>query len=508
MTGNDATGFRSAVGRKPRILLLHPYNPLEGYHYAVPQVALGYLSAALKRHGFDDVHVKDAQLYRWDLPQVSEYLQRLRPDVVGIRVWSHQLPVAQGYIDEIRRLSPSTVIVVGGPHVSTVPGALDRLRGVDYGVAGEAEDGLPLLLRHLSGEAVDLDQAPGLIRFAPDGTVRKNGLSLKNDLNEYAVDWDILELDQYHRLNERTTAYDHGDKKNAFIFVTRGCPYPCTYCAAGITNGKQIRSVSAGRALDDVEYLYDKYGVRHFNIMDDNFTFYKEVVMEFCEEFEKRRSRLPDVTFHNPNGVRVDRLDDEMLAAMAACGWKWLHIGIESASEATLQRMRKRLKLDVCRENIAKIRRHGMKCWGFFILGFKDETLKDMRETIDFAVGSELTAATFSLFSPIPGTAVYDELLREGRIEDDYIMTGYMSTKTRVYASGVDADDLHRLQRQALMRFYARPDRAFHLLRDMNFKVFANRFDTIFLEPARRRLRALLPFAPAASASRNAAGDH
>jgi anaerobic magnesium-protoporphyrin IX monomethyl ester cyclase len=142
------------------------------------------------------------------------------------------------------------------------------------------------------------------------------------DLDRFDVDWDALSLEDYHSLVPRTTAYDKRGSKSAFLFMTRGCPYPCTYCAAGLTNGKKIRSHSPARILDQIEYLYDKYGVRHFNLMDDNFTFYKDTVISFCDEFERRRSRLPGVSFHNPNGVRVDRLDAEMIGRMKKCGWR------------------------------------------------------------------------------------------------------------------------------------------------------------------------------------------
>ena len=121
-----------------------------------------------------------------------------------------------------------------------------------------------------------------------------------------------------------------------------------------------------------------------------------------------------------------------------------------------------------------------MKVWGFFILGFFEETKSDMEETIDFSINSDLTAATFSLFSPIPGTDIYKELLQKGLISSDYLMSGYMSSKTQIYAKNVTADELHKITQKALLRFYSRPDRAYHLLNGMSFETIQNRIKTLF----------------------------
>lgn len=465
-----------------RILLLHPHNFLENYHYAIPQVALGYLCSALKKAGFYDVHIKDALLHKWTVTDVENYVKKLGPQVIGIRVWSHQINVVNQYIQSFKKINPSIKIILGGPHITVDPDFYASNPFVDYSIQGEAEQSLPALLKIISNKSeVGLEEIPGIIYKKRNHfeLVKKPPLR-SNEINDYSVDWESLQLMDYHKLNSRTTAYDNGKKKNAFIFTTRGCPYPCTYCAAGIANGKKIRSQSALKSMDEVQYLYDKYGIHHFNIMDDNFTFYKDHVMEFCEEFLRRKNDMPNISFHNPNGVRVDRLDDEMLNMMAKCGWKWLHIGIESASPKTLLRMKKRLDIKLAKENITKIRSHGMKVWGFFILGFFEETKSDMEETIDFSINSDLTAATFSLFSPIPGTDIYKELLQKGLISSDYLMSGYMSSKTQIYAKNVTADELHKITQKALLRFYSRPDRAYHLLNGMSFETIQNRIKTLF----------------------------
>ncbi|MCO5144387.1 MAG: B12-binding domain-containing radical SAM protein, partial [Oligoflexia bacterium] len=456
-----------------------PFNPLEGYHYPVPQVALGYLSTALKKSGFNDILIKDALLEKMTPEQVESFILNEKPDLIGIRVWSHQLEITLEYIRRIRSILPNVKIVIGGPHPTVAPESLEEnffAKEVDiqFAFAGEAEEGFPKIVRHIFHTPIDLSTVPGLV-WKEQNQIRINPLSKVENLDQFEIDWDALNLPLYHKTVSRTTSYDHQKNKNAFLFMTRGCPYPCTYCAAGITNGKKIRSHSPERILDDIEYLYKKYDVRHFNLMDDNFTFYRETVLGFCDEFEKRRARLPGITFHNPNGVRVDRLDKEMLLRMKACGWQWLHIGLESGSNNTLKKMRKRLDLKMATENISLINETGLKSWGFFMIGFLEETKEDIEETIQWAIKSKLNAATFSIFSPIPGTAVFKEMQSKELIPKNYMMSGYMSPKQMVFAKDLNAADLQKYQRNALIRFYKRPDRALHLLRGMDFKTIGNR---------------------------------
>ncbi|MBF0471816.1 MAG: B12-binding domain-containing radical SAM protein [Gammaproteobacteria bacterium] len=477
----------SSLPQNPKILFLIPYDPKEDFHYAVPQIALGYLSSALKKGGYDNIEIFDLALTRTKPEQLSELLISIKPDIIAMRIWSHQLEIVDRYLEIIDLTTPKATIIAGGPHITVAPQWLQDQSRIEWAIAGEAEAGLPLLIDHLCGKEGDLNLIPGLVQRIANsqsetGIIKVNRFDLTQDLDQFEVDWEQLNLTAYHRHNGRTTAYDHGRSKNGFLFITRGCPYPCTYCASGITNGKKIREHSAKRVLDDIAHLYHHYGVRHFNIMDDNFTFHKRTVIDFCSSFLQRRSELPGVTFHNPNGVRIDRLDSEMVAMMSECGWKWLHIGLETGSKEMEKMIKKRCDLDKALVNIRMIKRHNIKIWGFFILGFPDETREQMEETISYAIDSDLDAATFSIFSPIPGTEIYQALQLSGKIPHNYGMSGYMVNTGQPLFPNLDShDELKKIVRSALIRFYSRPDRAYHLLRGMSFSTIFNRFNALFL---------------------------
>ena len=94
------------------------------------------------------------------------------------------------------------------------------------------------------------------------------------------------------------------------IITTRGCPYSCTYCSAPITAGKRMRYRDPKNVVDEIEMLVNDYGVKEIQIEDDNFTLSRKHCMTICEEILKRDIK---VLLSLPNGVRIDKLDKEML---------------------------------------------------------------------------------------------------------------------------------------------------------------------------------------------------
>jgi len=124
------------------------------------------------------------------------------------------------------------------------------------------------------------------------------------------------------------------------------------------------------------------HGIREFHIEDDNFTFYKEHVVNVCSAIRKAGINVP---LGIPNGVRVDRLDDEICAEMKSAGFYFFSIGLESGSPATLKQMKKALNLDRAKRGIELITKYGFRVKGFFILGYPNETREGILETIKWS---------------------------------------------------------------------------------------------------------------------------
>ena len=132
------------------------------------------------------------------------------------------------------------------------------------------------------------------------------------------------------------------------IITTRGCPYSCIYCSAPITAGKRMRYRNPVKVVDGIEMLIKKYGVKEVQIEDDNFTLKRVHTVAICEEIIKRKIKIH---WGLPNGVRIDKLDPDLLKLMKKAGCYQMSLGIESANQRILDLIKKRLNKDLVRKN-------------------------------------------------------------------------------------------------------------------------------------------------------------
>jgi radical SAM superfamily enzyme YgiQ (UPF0313 family) len=207
-----------------------------------------------------------------------------------------------------------------------------------------------------------------------------------------------------------------------------------------------------------MEYLMNNYGVREFNIADDNFTHNRKVVEEFCQGIISRGWKIH---WSGSTGIRLDSLDEKLLGLMKESGCYSFYVGIESGSQRILDLMKKRLKLEQIRRGVEMISKSGILVSGFFIIGYPGETREDILKTIEFAKSLPLFKAHFFHFTALPATEAYETLLNEGKIAgpDDS-----MFMDVSYVPEGLTGKELKELLRKAYLDFYMRPSVLFRLL--------------------------------------------
>ena len=179
-----------------------------------------------------------------------------------------------------------------------------------------------------------------------------------------------------------------------------------------------------------VRYLYHTKGIRYINIIDDNFTFHVGYAKEFCRAMIALN--LKGLHFGTPNGIRIQRADDELLRLMKQAGWTHICIAPESGSKRMLMLMQKDLDPSIIPVKVRQIREAGLRVHGFFILGYPGETLEDIDETVRLLRECRFDFLIFNNFQPVPGTPIFDKLVRTGEIENDLLPKEY-HTGERVY---------------------------------------------------------------------------
>jgi radical SAM superfamily enzyme YgiQ (UPF0313 family) len=106
-----------------------------------------------------------------------------------------------------------------------------------------------------------------------------------------------------------------------------------------------------------------------------------------------------------------------------------------------------------------------LRTQGFFIIGYPTETKEDIIKTIKLAKSLPLDRATFGLFQPLPGSDIYNQLKKQGKLEGmDFSKIEY--SKPSISPEGINLMELKKLQQRALFEFYFQPKVFFRFLKE------------------------------------------
>ena len=149
-------------------------------------------------------------------------------------------------------------------------------------------------------------------------------------------------------------------------------------------------------------------------------------------------------------------LTREKLDLMEASGCHSLNLGIEFGSQRIHDLARKSLTLEKIKEKMELFKDCNIKTTGFFLFGIPSETREEMEETIKFAKKLPINRAQFNLLMPLPGTAIYEDLKREGK-EKELNYDHFFVHDVGYVPEGFTRKQMKWLHRKAYIEFYFRP---------------------------------------------------
>lgn len=175
--------------------------------------------------------------------------------------------------------------------------------------------------------------------------------------------------------------------------------------------GYRYRLRSVGNVLDEIEMLADRYGARE--VFDDLDTWPSKGrwAREFCRGMIERG--LSERVVWGIN-ARADLIEPETARLMRRAGCRVLKIGVESASQETLDRIRKRTTLRQIRDSVRVCREAGLTVHLTAMIGYPWEGRADALRTIRFVKRLEPDSVQFSIVTPYPGTELYRQALANG----------------------------------------------------------------------------------------------
>lgn len=370
-----------------------------------PPIGLASLSAYLKERGHE-VRLIDMQGLLMDSRELASELARYNPELVGVTAMTPTVPEALQAARIAKDNIPGTKVVLGGVHPTLDPAGVLADPNVDFVIRGEGEEALASLCASFAS-GFEPGRIDGLSFRVGDQIVVRDRATLIADLDSLPMpDYEAFPVERYieHNMHLRSI-------RGISMIASRGCPFQCTFCAVHQTMGRRWRIKSPQRVVDELLLLKERHGLEGVWFKDSIFNLDRRWVREFCRLMIEQRVDLGWQAL-----TRIDLIDEEELQVMKLAGLTQLDLGIETGSPKSLARLKKGITVDAIRRKVALAKRY-VKAFGFFMIGIPGENETDVMQTFELAKSLELDRWTWSIYSPLPGSALYEELIAEGKIK-------------------------------------------------------------------------------------------
>ncbi len=389
-----------------RILLLSANT--ERINMVTVPVGLGLVAAAARRAGHDVLFI-DLLSAREPEIAVQEAVASHRPEVIGVSIRNIDdqnmqephflLEKTKVVVDACRKCS-SAPVVLGGAGYSIFPTETLDYLGADFGVRGDGEDAFAALLGRLD-KKIDPSDLPGVHAA---GTFADAGRAAVENL-DVAPLWDEALL---------ACADPKDDALWLPVQSRRGCPNACSYCSTSRIQGRVIRCRSSHLVAEAVEQAA-KLGYRRIYFVDNSFNIPEPYALDLCKHLANLPQRVAWRCILYPQSV-----GEELVKVMAEAGCVEVSLGFESGAPAILREMNKRFSPDEVRRISGLLAAHGIRRFGFLLLGGPGETRETVEESLAFARSLGLDGLRITVGIRIyPGTPLARRALADRMIESE-----------------------------------------------------------------------------------------
>ena len=344
-------------------------------------------------------------------------------DLVGFTGMTCEIPHVYQMADEFRKRGKT--VVIGGYHATALPE--EAAKHADIVVLGEGEGVWPQILLELEngGAKQSNYQNPDMIEMRDMAIPRRELLNR----NMYTV--------------------------FSTLQATRGCPFDCDYCAVTKFFGRSYRWRPVEEVVAEIANQPDK----RWMFLDDNLIGNVKYAKELF------RALIPlGITWGAQASFNLTK-DAELMDLYAAGGGRFVFIGFESVSPEALKSVGKGMNRP--EEYVAGIRqlhRRGITIMGSFIFGLDGDDLGVFKRTVDFVNATKIDVVLYHILTPFPGTRLYEEMDRQGRIHDrDW--SHYDACQSVIHPQGMTSEELQNGWYWAVRETYKLPNILRRILR-------------------------------------------
>ncbi|MBI3665294.1 MAG: cobalamin B12-binding domain-containing protein [Acidobacteria bacterium] len=394
-------------------------NPMELYHNQVTK-AQGSFSLRMHHRSWGIMMIQEnisAPCTVLDFPTREVFARELTShhyDIVGISSIIMNVGKVREMCRLVRQLSPQSVIVVGG-HVAAIPG-LEHMIDADHIVRGE---GISWMRRYLGEDETAPIRHPHI--FSSFG-MRAMGIRVPTPAH--------------------TTA--------ATIIPSVGCPLGCNFCTTSSFfggKGKFQNFYDTGdelfRVMNEMESAMK---VRSFFMMDENFLLHRKRAIELLDRMKENGKSWALYVFSSANAISKYAMEE-----LVELGVSWIWMGLESP-RAGYAKLKGTDTLQLAHE----LRQHGIKVLGSTIVGLEHHTPDNIVPEIEHAVAHETDFHQFMLYTPVPGTPLYQEMAEQGKLLDVDLADIHGQYKFNFRHAAISRDDSKKFLDWAFWRDFER----------------------------------------------------
>ena len=353
-------------------------NPMELYHNQVTREQ-GPFSLRMFHRSWGQMLIQanlTSPCVQLDFPVRERFIEELKTrkyDVIGIGSIVMNVGKVKEMCRLIRKYQPEAVIVIGG-HISNLGGLENRV-DCDFIVKG---DGVRWFREYLDQD--------------PDQPLRHPVIN--------------------SGFGTRAVGIDSPGDVAATIIPSVGCPMGCNFCATSAMFGGKGKFVNFYETGDELYHVMDEVSKRmnccSFFIMDENFLLHKPRAMRLLHLMQENGKSWALYVFSSVNALVKYSLEE-----LNQLGISWVWIGLEGEDSAY-----SKLNGVNVRDLLNQMQEHGIRLLGSSIIGLPTHTPENIQNAIDYATAFHTDFHQFMLYTPNPGTPLFEELTAKGLMKD------------------------------------------------------------------------------------------
>ncbi len=393
------------------VLIFPEHSPIP--HTVNFPLTIYALGKYLEKHGYEVLYFDE----RVDNKKKLEDYLKKDPLLVGLSTMtSYQIISAVNLSKFIKNKSPNTLIAWGGIHPSLCINQTIEQGYIDFVIVGEGEKTLLELTNFLKNSRKDLEKVDGLA-WKKDGKIIVNKERQFMNFDEAMFPYEGIEKETLMKYLVKDIHIR--SIKPVFYQSSRGCLHNCAFCYNRAFNKRIGRERNIALVREELKKLKG-IGVTEISFCDDDVALSKE-----------RLSQINNITkelgmkWHA--SIRVNYIDDKTAKELEEGGCQYIFFGVESGNQEALNYMRKGITVEQVKRCVEAISKTNIVPNYSFVFGLPREPkdhMKDSFNLVDWILNVDKRAnIILQVYSPIPGTELYNISLQEGfkepkRIED------------------------------------------------------------------------------------------